>query len=549
MLVAAPSCADPPAPLPPAPCARSWQWPTARASAPPPLHPPHPPPLVTGLLNFIDASPSPYHAVAAAAALLRAAGYTALSEASPSPWALTPGGRYFFTRGGASLVAFAVGARATAAAGGGAFKVVGAHTDSPCFKLKPVAAARRSGYVQLGVQTYGGGLWHTWFDRDLTVAGRVVVRDAADGRLAHRLVRVPWALLRIPSLAIHLSRELAKDGFKPDREAHTMPILATVAAAAAAAAAGLGGNDAPAAATARAPSGARAAKTGAATPPPVRHPPELLTVLAAQLGVPAAAIVDVDLSLADTQPCAIGGAHGELVLAPRLDNLHSCYTALTALTAADGTLADEADVRVVALFDHEEVGSTSAVGANSALLPAAFARIHRSLPGGGLDADAAAAAVTRSLLVSADMAHGVHPNYVSKHEERHRPALGGGMVIKTNANQRYATSGATGALLRAAVEAAAAAGGWGGKGAPASRVQEFVVGNETGCGSTIGPMLSARTGMRTVDVGAPQLAMHSVREVAAVADVAAAVDLYAAVFRPEFRALDDALAASGEILE
>jgi len=460
---------------------------------------------------------------------------------------LTPGGRYFFTRGGASLVAFSVGARATAAAGGGAFKVVGAHTDSPCFKLKPVAAARRSGYVQLGVQTYGGGLWHTWFDRDLTVAGRVVVRDAAGGRLAHRLVRVPWALLRIPSLAIHLSRELAKDGFKPDREAHTMPILATVAAAAAAAAAGLGGDDATADATAAAPLHAAPAKTGPA-PPPVRHPPELLTVLAAQLGVPAAAIVDVDLSLADTQPCAVGGAHGELVLAPRLDNLHSCYTALTALTAADGTLADEVDVRVVALFDHEEVGSTSAVGANSALLPATVARIHRSLPGGGLDADAAAAALTRSLLVSADMAHGVHPNYVAKHEERHRPALGGGMVIKTNANQRYATSGATGALLRAAIEAAAAAGG-GGPGGPAPLVQEFVVSNEMGCGSTIGPMLSARTGMRTVDVGAPQLAMHSVREVAAVADVAAAVDLYAAVFRPEFRALDDELAASGEILE
>lgn len=248
--------------------------------------------------------------------------------------------------------------------------------------------------------------------------------------------------------------------------------------------------------------------------------------------------------LADTQPCAVGGAHGELLLAPRLDNLHSCYTALTALTAADATLAAETDVRVVALFDHEEVGSTSAVGANSAFLPSALARIHRSLPGGGLDVDAAAAAMTRSLLVSADMAHAVHPNYMAKHEERHRPALGGGMVIKTNANQRYATSGATGALLRAAVEAAAAAGD-----AAGGRVQEFVVANDMGCGSTIGPMLSARLGMRTVDVGAPQLAMHSVREVAAVADVASAVALYAAVFRPEFRALDDQLAASAEILE
>lgn len=216
--------------------------------------------------------------------------------------------------------------------------------------------------------------------------------------------------------------------------------------------------------------------------------------------MPPSSIVDVDLVLADTQPCAVGGAHGELLLAPRLDNLHSCYTALAALIDGDATLAADVDVRVVALFDHEEVGSTSAVGANSALLPSALDRIHRSLPGGGLPADAAAAAMARSLLVSADMAHAVHPNYMGKHEERHRPALGGGMVIKTNANQRYATSGATGALLRAAVAAAAAHNATAGGVHPLAPLQAYVALAIATSEATVmlGPALRRAAGARAI---------------------------------------------------
>lgn len=463
--------------------------------------------LAREFLLFNDASRSPFHATAAVADLLRDAGFTPIAEIDPWEGALKPGGSYFFTRESSSIVAFSVGSQYLPETA--AFALIGAHTDSPCFKVKPVSKVTAHGFLQLGVECYGGGLWHTWFDRDLTVAGRVVVRNPDTGSLTFRLVSIAKPILRIPTLAIHLSRNVNTDGFAPNKETHTIPILATQLADAI---------NNPVAANGSAPAKADLAEapSGLASD---RHPPLLLHVLAGELDVLPEHIVDLDLCLSDTQHAAIGGALDEFVFAPRLDNLASCFTATKALINSLGnefagdSAVDNTSVRVVALFDHEEIGSSSSHGADSPLIVDSMQRIVKAL-GGDYHL-----AVRRSVMVSADMAHAIHPNYASKHEANHRPKMGGGLVIKTNQNQRYATSGITGLLIR---EAARRAGNL--------PIQEFVVPNDKPCGSTIGPIISSNTGLRTVDVGQAQLSMHSVREMCSAVDFSYTEQVFRAFF-------------------
>ena len=350
-----------------------------------PPAPPTPSPAASAraadLLSFIDASWTQYHAVAVAASRLDAAGFARIHETDA--WALRAGGRYYFTRGGSTLVAFAVGGGYKA---GNGFHVVGAHTDSPCLKLKPVSAGARAGYAMVNVEPYGGGLWSTWFDRDLTVAGRVLVKGG-DGKITARLVAVDRPLLRVPMLAIHLQRELADKGFAPNKQAHVVPVLASRVAAVA----NEGGG-------------------GGALPTP-KHHPALLAAVADAAGVPVESIVDFDLNVCDTQRGAIGGAYNEFVFVGRLDNLAMTYVAVTALIDAFGTGAGDAldkepAVAAVALFDHEEVGSASAQGAGGPVMRDAVFRIARALA--GPDAEGAVVrALQASFLVSADMAHAV----------------------------------------------------------------------------------------------------------------------------------------------
>ena len=453
------------------------------------------------MLAFINASPTQFHAVANAAARLDAAGFVRIAETDA--WALAPGGRYYFVRNGSTLVAFAVGG---AYAAGGGFHMVGAHTDSPTLKVKPVSAGTRSGYAMVNVEPYGGGLWTTWFDRDLTVAGRVLVKEGgggggASGGLRARLVAVDGApLLRIPMLAIHLQRELADKGFAPNKAQHVVPVLASAAAAEL--------------------NGAKP-DASASGPTPKHHAP-LLAAVAAAAGVDPASIADFDLNLCDTQAGVVGGAHKEFVFCGRLDNLAMSYCATSALIDAfgaaspggDARLAGEGAVKAVALFDHEEVGSASAQGAGGPVMRDAIFRAARALATGDKGGDAreeeegaVVRALQASFLVSADMAHAVHPNYADRHDPDHRPRFGGGLVIKHNANQRYATDAVSAALFR---EVGAS------RGIPC---QEFCVKSDMACGSTIGPILASGLGVRTVDVGAPQLSMHSIREMCGVADV------------------------------
>lgn len=404
---------------------------------------------VQDLLDYIDASPTPFHAVAEAVTRLRAHGYRLVDEADT--WDFEPGDRIFVIRGGGSLAAFQVGTSAPWEAG---FHLIGAHTDSPNLRIKPNPELKQAGAKQLGVEPYGGVLLHTWLDRDLSVAGRIWLEDGNA-----RLIDFKRPLMRIPSLAIHLNRKVNTDGLQLNAQKHMAPIV------------GLDGVE----------------------------DLDLRALLAKELGdVSAKEILAWDLMAYDTQPATRSGVSQELVHAGRLDNLASCHAALTALCASE---TDRERTRGIVLYDHEEVGSRSAQGAASDFLRSCLQRLS------GDSLEHHHRAIAKSFLVSADMAHGLHPNYADLHEPKHQPLLGAGPVVKINVNQSYATDGEGWASFERWARAADVG------------TQRFVVRSDLGCGSTIGPITAAELGIRTVDVGNPMLSMHSCREVAAAADV------------------------------
>lgn len=417
--------------------------------------------LARDLCTFVDASPTPYHAAREVARRLQAAGFEEIDEREA--WRLEAGQRRFLVRGGGTIVAFRVGARAPAEAG---FRILGAHTDSPNLRVKPNPDVSRSGYEQVGVEVYGGVLLSTWLDRDLSLAGEVTVRGAAG--LETRLVDLARVVARVPNLAIHLNRGVNTDGLVVNQQKHLPPVL------------GLG------------------------------KEADLRRLVGAAAGVEADAVLGFDLCLYDVQRATLGGVRDELVFASRLDNLASCHAATHALARAAAERTDA--TQVIALYDHEECGSRSASGAGGTVLKDTLARLVEAA--GDRGAEGLVRAVRRSFLVSADMAHAVHPNHEGQHDPQHAPQMGGGVVLKVNANQSYATNGRTAAVL----EALAREGG--------RPLQRFVVRSDLPCGTTIGPIAAAQLGLSTVDVGAPMLSMHSCREMAGRDDVTAAVELY-----------------------
>ncbi|KAH6829742.1 Zn-dependent exopeptidases superfamily protein [Perilla frutescens var. hirtella] len=469
-------------------------------------------PVAIDLVDFLNASPTAFHAVDEAKKRLKSAGYVQLSERDD--WKLEAGEKYYFTRNHSTIVAFAVGKKYVA---GNGIYIVGAHTDSPCLKLKPVTKVTKGGYLEVGVQTYGGGLWHTWFDRDLTIAGRVIIREQKDGSesYSHRLVKIEEPIMRIPTLAIHLDRDV-NDGFKINKQTHLAPVLATSVKAELNKLTAENGSI---------ETGSGDGKTNTNQ----KHHPLLLQLIAAQLGCEPDDICDFELQACDTQKSVVAGALKEFIFSGRLDNLCMSFCSLKALidsTSSESSLQEETGVRLVALFDHEEVGSNSAQGAGSPVMLDALSRITNSFSS---NTKLLPIAIQKSYLVSADMAHALHPNYMEKHEENHQPKVHGGLVIKHNANQRYATNAVTSFLFR---EIAAK---------HSLPVQDFVIRNDMMCGSTIGPILASGVGIRTVDVGAPQLSMHSIREMCAVDDVKHSYEHFKAFFQ-EFSHLDAKLA-------
>ena len=403
------------------------------------------------LMDFLAASPTPFHAVHEMARRLTEAGFQRRPEADT--WRVEPGGRYFTTRNDSSIIAWTVPARVPLPDSG--FRMAGAHTDSPCLKIKPQPESHKKGYLQLGVEAYGGALLNPWFDRDLSLAGRVSYLDR-DGGVAHRLVDFVQPVAVIPSLAIHLDRE-ANESRSINAQTYLPPVL------------GRQGEDF-----------------------------DLKTLLRQRLEADGEAavgqVLDHELVLYDTQRPALVGLAREFIASARLDNLLSCFVGLRALLEAGGDGG-----ALLVCNDHEEVGSTTASGARGPMLTQLLERL---LPA----PEERNRALSRSMLISVDNAHGVHPNFADRHDDNHGPLLNRGPVIKTNANQRYASNSETSAVFRRLAA---------GEGVP---VQSFVVRSDMACGSTIGPLAAAETGVRTVDVGVPQWAMHSVRELAGTAD-------------------------------
>eukprot|EP00746_Dinoflagellata_sp_MGD_P012605 gnl/MRDRNA2_/MRDRNA2_126951_c0_seq1.p1 gnl/MRDRNA2_/MRDRNA2_126951_c0~~gnl/MRDRNA2_/MRDRNA2_126951_c0_seq1.p1 ORF type:complete len:454 (-),score=65.96 gnl/MRDRNA2_/MRDRNA2_126951_c0_seq1:224-1441(-) len=398
-------------------------------------------------------------------------------------------------------MAFAVGSKFSSSSSG--LSIIGAHTDSPCLRLRPVSKLTTSaGMLQVGIQTYGGGLWHTWFDRPLGLAGKVIVKDPESGHLTEKLVRISRPIMTIPNLAIHLTTPEERKGFAPNTETHLQPVLCSKMQ-----------DDA-------ANSAHAAAKDGIFA----RHHAAILDAIAMELGNKPEEIVDLDICLMDAQPGCLMGVYNEFVSCARIDNLLSTWAATQGLAdwATPSALEQAEDVNIMVSFDHEEVGSSSAVGADSNTLGVWLKRI---LTGLDVPDKTAPEILARSFLVSADCAHGVHPNYAAKHQAEHRPEFGKGITIKTNANQRYATTALTGSLFR---EVCARGN---------VPVQEFVVRNDSPCGSTIGPIISSQLGIRAIDIGAAQWAMHSIREICSAEDCGHLLNMCKA-FYEHFRKVD-----------
>lgn len=404
-----------------------------------------------GLCEFLSVSTTPFHAVAEMVRQLEQAGFARLA----ADGATVAGGRYYLTRNDSTVVAFIHGRDSAPVAG---MRMVGAHTDSPCLMAKPVPEKQRNGYLQLGVEVYGGVLLNPWFDRDLSLAGRVSYQGK-DGQLRTALVDFRDPVAIIPSLAIHLDREV-NNGRKINPQTDILPVLCRLAG---------------------------------------EEKLELRSLLRDRLlqehpdcGVEQ--VLDYELAFYDTQAPAIVGLRQDFIASARLDNLLSCYVGLQSMLHCDGAAST-----LLVCNDHEEVGSLSAAGAQGPMLSSLLKRLA-----GGESAHAML--VENSMMISADNAHAIHPNYADRHDDNHGPVMNEGPVLKVNANQRYASNSETTGFFRMLAAA---------EGVP---VQAFVVRSDMACGSTIGPITAGGTGIRTLDVGVPQLAMHSIRETAGTAD-------------------------------
>jgi len=398
------------------------------------------------LLGFLQASPTPFHATDCMANTLIAAGYTELFQ--DQTWQLEEQAGYFIRRNDSSIIAIWLADKSQA------LRLIGAHTDSPCLKVKPNADLTGKGYFQLGVEVYGGALLAPWFDRDLSLAGRVHAR--INGKIESVMINFERAIATVPSLAIHLDRE-ANSGRTINPQTQLPPVLAIVG----------------------------------------ENKRDLNSILMAEVRKQHEAvesILDYELFFYDTQPPAMIGLDDEFIASARLDNLLSCHIGLQALLSSGSD-----QNKLFICTDHEEVGSVSACGAQGPFLEQTIERIWPNIEDRNR-------VVAGSMMISADNAHAIHPNFSDKHDQNHGPMLNQGPVIKINANQRYATNSFTSAVFKQLCNEAAV------------KYQAFVTRTDLGCGSTIGPAIASNVGVDTIDIGVPTFGMHSIRELAGSED-------------------------------
>jgi len=407
------------------------------------------------LLNFIDDSPSPWHAVSSIEKRLTDHNFKKLNESEI--WQLKIGESYYVTRGEASIIAFTLGQIPLINSG---FRIVGAHTDSPGLRLKPNTAYGSDGLVRIGVEIYGGPILATFTDRDLSVAGRVTIRSAKG--FETKLLKFDHALMRLPNLAIHMNREVNEKGLILNKQTE-LPLI-------------FGQN-----------------KVG------IEADNQFLTYIADALKVESKEILTFELNVFDTQKGIFWGANQEFISDSQLDNLASCHAAITALIKTDKPRS----TCISALFDHEEIGSKSSTGANGSFLANVINRIGLSQK---LEEEARLRALAQSFFISADMAHAYHPNHPSAYEPYHHVLVNKGPVIKTNANQRYTTNAESAARFITLCESADVP------------YQKYAHRADLGCGSTIGPIVASLLGINSIDIGSPMWAMHSIRESTGVFD-------------------------------
>jgi aspartyl aminopeptidase len=410
------------------------------------------------LLNFIDTSPSPWHVVNSIEALLKPLRFIKLDETEK--WHLQTGGRYYVVRDDSSIILFVVGSKPLLESG---FKIVGAHTDSPGLRVKPNAINNKDGLLRLNVEIYGSPILATFTDRDLSLAGRICFKNDQN-QIDHQLIKFDMPLLRLPNLAIHMNRTVNEDGLKLHKQNELPLILSTLSEQ--------------------------------------QLPPDyFLNLLHQQSGIDSDRILSSDLAVYDTQKGVIWGAKQEFVTNSQLDNLASCHAALQAML--DDTVLNGENTLVCAFFDHEEIGSESKQGANGSFLPDVLQRISLATQ---TDLQDFPRILAKSFLISADMAHAYQPNFPAAYDHEHKVMVNKGPVIKVNANHRYSSESISDAMFMDWCNQADVP------------YQHYSHRCDLPCGSTIGPITSAKLGIRSVDVGNPMWAMHSIRESAGVLD-------------------------------
>jgi len=443
------------------------------------------------------ASGSPFVATSVVKKILLEAGFEELDESKH--WSLECGKKYFFTRNNAAVHAFAIGAKYDIEAG--AFAVAGAHTDNPALRLKPRSKTTNAGAALASVEVYGGGIWQTWFDRNLGVAGKALVLDHTDDsriEIKTHIVSIKKPIFYIPTVAPHLDQPYA-NGFQVNKEIELRALL---------------GDEAKMGPVKLNP--AMISATGSD-----KHEAALVALIAKELGVKTEDIVGLDLRLCDCEPAVVGGLNNDYVFGQGIDNLNGTYCTTMALIRASQDLSEQKNVCLINLFDHEECGSLSAQGAQANIVADTIERIIRGVAKNPMAVDVrelAFRAARRSLILSADNSHAIHPNFSGKHTTLDPPFLNCGPVIKHNVNQRYASDVEGTAIVNLICKK---------NGIP---IQEFVIRQDTNCGTTIGPTTGANTGIRTVDIGNAQLCMHSIREMVGSKDILDMIRLLNAFF-------------------